>query len=117
VKSADSSVPIEIPPAGRGAISPVLVSTRSGKPRPGLCTAHFSGEVPGNRAASCRPLCDGEGTSFKAFHVPGTSYIVILDAGGVVVYTGFGGAQHFEGALRKVAGAWDPSLGQLQAIA
>lgn len=28
-----------------------------------------------------------------------------FDAGGVVAYTGFGGAPYFEGALRKVAGA------------
>ena len=50
--------------------------------------------------APYRPLSDDEGTSLKAFHVLGTPYIVSLDASGVVVYTGVGGSQHFEAALR-----------------
>jgi hypothetical protein len=33
--------------------------------------------------------------------VPGTSYVVIIDARGTVVYTGFGGSQDLEAALRK----------------
>ncbi len=46
-------------------------------------------------------LYDDEGTSVKAYKVPGTSYVVIIDAHGTVVYTGFGGSQDFESALRK----------------
>jgi hypothetical protein len=53
------------------------------------------------------PARTGQGGSWepKAFHVRCTSYIVILGGGGVVVYTGFGWAENFGGALRKVAGA------------
>jgi len=48
-----------------------------------------------------RALYDDQGTSIKAYRVPGTSYVVIIDAHGTVVYTGFGGDQNFEAALRK----------------
>jgi hypothetical protein len=51
-----------------------------------------------------RPLWDEEGTSLKAYKVPGTSYVVIIDAQGTVVYTGFGGKQDFEEALKRAAG-------------
>ena len=49
-----------------------------------------------------RALYDDAGTSIKAYKVPGTSYIVIIDAHGTVICTGFGGDQHFEAALQKV---------------
>jgi len=48
-----------------------------------------------------RALYDDQGASTRAYHVPGTSYVVIIDAHGTVVYTGFGGSQDFEDALRK----------------
>lgn len=48
-----------------------------------------------------RPLYDDQGASIRAYQVPGTSYVVIIDARGTVVYTGFGGSQNFEAALRK----------------
>jgi thiol-disulfide isomerase/thioredoxin len=51
-----------------------------------------------------RPLWDEAGTSRKAYKVPGTSYVVIIDANGTVVYTGFGGKQDFEPALKRTAG-------------
>lgn len=51
-----------------------------------------------------RPLWDGGGAARKGYRVPGTSYVVILDSKGTVVYTGFGGTQHFEAALERVAG-------------
>jgi thiol-disulfide isomerase/thioredoxin len=51
-----------------------------------------------------RPLWDDEGTSIKAYNVLGTSYVVIIDAKGTVVYTGFGGKQNFEKALKRAAG-------------
>ena len=42
---------------------------------------------------------DGEATG--AYDVPATSYVVVLDRTGKVVYTGVGGRQDIEGALRK----------------
>lgn len=50
-----------------------------------------------------RALYDDQGASIQAYKVPGTSYVVIIDAHGTVIYTGFGGSQDFEGALRKAA--------------
>jgi thiol-disulfide isomerase/thioredoxin len=49
-----------------------------------------------------RPLYDDEGTSIRAFQVPATSYVVILDRTGRVVYTGTGGSQEFDGVLREI---------------
>ena len=49
-----------------------------------------------------RALYDDERASIKAYKVPGTSFVVIIDAHGTVIYTGFGGDQHFEAALQKV---------------
>ncbi|HEX3235941.1 MAG TPA: TlpA disulfide reductase family protein [Gemmatimonadales bacterium] len=51
-----------------------------------------------------RPLWDEGKTSLKAYQVPGTSYVVIIDAKGKVIYTGFGGKQDFADALKRVAG-------------
>jgi thiol-disulfide isomerase/thioredoxin len=50
-----------------------------------------------------RPLYDTEGTSIRAYQVPATSYVVIADRSGKVVYTGIGGTQNFDRALRQVA--------------
>jgi thiol-disulfide isomerase/thioredoxin len=44
---------------------------------------------------------DTEGKAAGAFDAPATSYIVILDKTGKVVYTGLGGKQDLEAALRK----------------
>jgi thiol-disulfide isomerase/thioredoxin len=49
-----------------------------------------------------RTLYDDQGTSIRAFQVPATSYVVILDRTGKVVYTGTGGSQEFDGILRQV---------------
>jgi thiol-disulfide isomerase/thioredoxin len=49
-----------------------------------------------------RPLYDDQGTSIRAFQVPATSYVVILDRTGKVAYTGTGGSQEFDAVLRKV---------------
>jgi thiol-disulfide isomerase/thioredoxin len=49
-----------------------------------------------------RALYDDQGTSIRAFQVPATSYVVILDRAGKVVYTGTGGSQNFDGVLRQV---------------
>ena len=44
---------------------------------------------------------DREGLAADAFEAPGTSYVVVLDRAGKVVYTGMGGEQDIEGAVRK----------------
>ena len=44
---------------------------------------------------------DHEGEATGAYDVPATSYVVVLDAAGKVVYTGLGGRQDIDGALRK----------------
>ncbi len=45
-------------------------------------------------------LWDDGGRAVRAFLAPGTSYIVVLDAEGVVVYTGSGANQDIEAAVR-----------------
>lgn len=49
-------------------------------------------------------LYDEEGVAARAYDPPATSYIVITDAAGKVVYTGSGGQQNLEPALRQVTG-------------
>src|SRR5205809_2834400 len=44
---------------------------------------------------------DVEGKAAGAFDAPATSYVVVLDKSGRVVYTGLGGKQDLEGAIRK----------------
>jgi len=51
-----------------------------------------------------RVLYDDEGASTRAYQAPATSYVVIVDAAGKVVYTGVGAEQEFEPALRRAAG-------------
>lgn len=46
-------------------------------------------------------LWDGNGAAVRAFQAPGTSYVVMLDAKGKVVYTGYGGDQDIEGEVAK----------------
>jgi thiol-disulfide isomerase/thioredoxin len=50
-----------------------------------------------------RPLYDDEGASIRAYQVPATSYIVIADRSGTIVYTGMGSTQNFDRALRQVS--------------
>jgi thiol-disulfide isomerase/thioredoxin len=45
---------------------------------------------------------DAEGHATEAYDVPATSYVVIVDAAGKVVYTGLGGKQNLEPAILKV---------------
>jgi thiol-disulfide isomerase/thioredoxin len=47
---------------------------------------------------------DTMGHATGAYDVPATSYVVVLDRSGKVVYTGLGGKQDLEGAIRKVVG-------------
>lgn len=58
-----------------------------------------------------RVLWDVEGRATRAFLAPTTSYVVVLDAAGRVVYTGTGDGQDIEGALEKAVGTAD-SQGQ-----
>lgn len=44
---------------------------------------------------------DVEGKAAGAFDAPATSYVVVIDKTGRVVYTGLGGKQDLEAALRK----------------
>lgn len=44
-------------------------------------------------------LFDTDGAATKAYAVPHTSYLVVIDAAGKVVYTGVGGTQDVEAAL------------------
>jgi len=44
---------------------------------------------------------DVDGKAAGAFDAPATSYVVVLDKSGRVVYTGLGGKQDLEAALRK----------------
>lgn len=46
-------------------------------------------------------LWDGQGKATAAYDVPATSYIVILDRAGKVVYTGQGADQNLEAALKR----------------
>lgn len=50
-------------------------------------------------------LFDRKGEASGAYDAPATSYIVILDGDGKVVYTGLGGKQDLEPAIRKALGA------------
>lgn len=44
---------------------------------------------------------DVDGRAAGAFDAPATSYVVVLDKKGRVVYTGLGGTQNLEAALKK----------------
>ena len=46
-------------------------------------------------------LYDTQGNATGAWDVPATSYIVVLDKAGKVVYTGVGGDQNLDAAIRK----------------
>ena len=46
-------------------------------------------------------LYDRKGAAIDAYEVPATSFIVIIDRAGKVVYTGLGGKQDLEAAIRK----------------
>lgn len=49
-------------------------------------------------------LFDRRGTATGAYDAPATSYVVVLDRAGKVVYTGLGGRQDLEPAIRKALG-------------
>ena len=49
-------------------------------------------------------LFDRRGNASGAYDAPATSYVVVVDAAGKVVYTGLGGKQDLEPALKKAIG-------------
>jgi thiol-disulfide isomerase/thioredoxin len=46
-------------------------------------------------------LFDRKGTVSGAYDAPATSYVVVIDKTGKVVYTGLGGTQNLEAAIKK----------------
>ena len=46
-------------------------------------------------------LFDTDGKATDAYAVPATSYVVVVDRGGKIVYTGLGGDQQLEAAVQK----------------
>ncbi|HEX5005446.1 MAG TPA: TlpA disulfide reductase family protein [Gemmatimonadales bacterium] len=56
-----------------------------------------------DHAPPWRVLYDDEGVSQRAYDVAATSYVVIIDRSGRIAYTGVGGTQSFDAALRRVA--------------
>jgi thiol-disulfide isomerase/thioredoxin len=79
--------------AGRAAFVAVAVSANQSRER-----------VRRHLARSPIPMTfvyDHDGEATGAYDVPATSYVVVLDRAGKVVYTGLGGKQDIEGALRK----------------
>lgn len=58
----------------------------------------------GEHGVPFRVLYDDKGTSTRAYMAPATSYVVIIDAAGRVVYTGVGADQQFEAALKRASG-------------
>jgi peroxiredoxin len=49
-----------------------------------------------------RTLYDDEGVSIRAYQVPATSYVVIIDRAGKIAYTGSGGTQDLDTPLGRV---------------
>ena len=47
-------------------------------------------------------LWDADGKATEVYDVPATSYVVIVDKSGKVVYGGLGGAQKLDEAIRKI---------------
>jgi thiol-disulfide isomerase/thioredoxin len=46
-------------------------------------------------------LYDRKGTAVDAYDVPATSFIVVIDKSGKIVYTGLGGQQNLDAAIKK----------------
>jgi peroxiredoxin len=46
-------------------------------------------------------LYDRTGTVSGAYDVPATSYVVVVNRAGMVVYTGVGGTQNLDAAIKK----------------
>ena len=46
-------------------------------------------------------LFDTKGNATGAYDVPATSYVVVINKAGKVVYTGLGGKQNLDAAIKK----------------
>ena len=46
-------------------------------------------------------MYDADGDAATAYDAPATSYVVVIDHAGRVVYTGVGGTQDFDAAIKK----------------
>ena len=46
-------------------------------------------------------LYDRKGDAVDAYDVPATSFVVVIDKSGKVVYTGLGGKQDLDAAIKK----------------
>lgn len=64
-------------------------------------TADRQREYADKQHLSGKFVYDADGAAVKAFSVPHTSYIVVIDASRRVVYTGVGSEQDIEAALKK----------------
>ncbi len=51
-----------------------------------------------------RVFWDADGNAVRAFQAPATSFVVVLDGNGKVVYTGIGEEQDVEAAVKRVVG-------------
>jgi hypothetical protein len=57
-------------------------------------------------------LFDTDGAAYKAYAAPHTSYVVVINKAGKVVYTGVGGSQDIEAALAPLGlGAGKSTMG------
>jgi thiol-disulfide isomerase/thioredoxin len=52
-----------------------------------------------------RFLFDGSGAAVRAYRAPTTSYVVVVNAAGRVVYTGTGSTQNLTAAIRRATGS------------
>jgi peroxiredoxin len=52
-----------------------------------------------------RTLWDGDGKAVRAYKVPTTAVITVIDADGKIAYTGVGGGQDLQEALETVVGS------------
>ena len=82
--------------------------TRFGKQVSFIAIAVAVGQTPAavKRHLSRHPmsfqlLWDTDGNAVRAFQAPATSFVVVLDREGRVVYTGIGEEQDIEGAVRR----------------
>jgi thiol-disulfide isomerase/thioredoxin len=61
---------------------------------------HVQKHVAANKTAAT-VVYDADGNAAGAYDAPATSYVVVIDRTGRVVYTGVGGTQDLDAAIRK----------------
>lgn len=80
------------------AVDIVVVAAAVGQTQEGVRQHLARHRIPGE------VLWDTRGRFTRAFDAPGTGYVVILDADGIVAYTGTGADQDLVGAMAEVLG-------------